>query len=63
MAARVPPDLSNKMTKLTVNPDHSRCTVGEKDWVDMTRLQQRSRFGVTKSSAASSSSHPAARTV
>ncbi|PNX75531.1 hypothetical protein L195_g031468 [Trifolium pratense] len=30
MAARVPPDLSNKMTKLTINPDHSRCTMGEK---------------------------------
>ncbi|MCI61709.1 hypothetical protein A2U01_0082966, partial [Trifolium medium] len=28
---------------------------------DTTRLQQKSKFGVTKSSAASSSSHPAYR--
>jgi hypothetical protein len=26
----LPPDLSNKMTKLIINPDHSWCTVDEK---------------------------------
>ncbi|MCI84478.1 hypothetical protein A2U01_0105756, partial [Trifolium medium] len=35
MTARVPPDLSNKMTKLTINPDHPRCTVGEKGGIDI----------------------------
>ncbi|MCI81526.1 hypothetical protein A2U01_0102800, partial [Trifolium medium] len=32
--------------KLTINPDHSRCTVGEKGGIDTTSVQQRSKFGV-----------------